>query len=296
MGYARARTLVAVVATVVIVASCSSSKHPDAASSSAARSTATTSAPAGPNVGLVAIGHTGLTGYETNPKEPDQDVPANSWATGTNPAVDSIYQRLVKVDPTVADHVSNQAVDGAEANALLGQVGAALKKVPHPQLVIIQTIDYDVACDGSDAQDQSYFAQGVRSALNLIVAKSPTTKILTMSEFGRPAEYLQAVKGVSYVQQVGEGTGMCDPFDDNGKYVPAHTENLLKIIELYEKTLASVCGQIPTCTYSDAPSHYVDKLANLTTVDYGHQNVAGLAAWSAVMWPVVAKTLGVSAN
>lgn len=61
--------------------------------------TASPSLGAGP-VGVIAIGHSGLTGENTDPSLPPfSPVLENSWATGSNPEVDSIYQRLVAVRP-----------------------------------------------------------------------------------------------------------------------------------------------------------------------------------------------------
>jgi len=58
-------------------------------------------------VGIIAIGHSGLTAYRTDPNQPDHDAKANSWATGTNPEINSIYQRLLAVHPEIGEQVSN---------------------------------------------------------------------------------------------------------------------------------------------------------------------------------------------
>src|SRR4051794_10337701 len=55
-------------------------------------SAALVSAPDGPS-GVIAIGHSGLTGEGT--AEPERPALENSWATGTNPSVNSIYRRLL---------------------------------------------------------------------------------------------------------------------------------------------------------------------------------------------------------
>lgn len=84
----------------------SSSALPSAASPSAAATpsavapSASSASETGPG-GIVVIGHSGATGYNSNLSHPGEDFKANSWATGSNPDVDSIYLRSLATDPTV---------------------------------------------------------------------------------------------------------------------------------------------------------------------------------------------------
>ena len=61
---------------------------------------------------IAVLGHSGATGYDSDPKRPRVDAEENSWATGDNPAVDSIYLRLLALNPAVRGHNTNLAVDG----------------------------------------------------------------------------------------------------------------------------------------------------------------------------------------
>jgi len=65
--------------------------------------------------GVFAIGHSGLTGENSDPNNPGQEARENSWATGTNPEVNGIYiyRRLISVRPETDDHVANTAQGGA---------------------------------------------------------------------------------------------------------------------------------------------------------------------------------------
>ena len=82
--------------------------------------------------GLVVIGHSHLTGANSDPARPGADAWENSWATGTAPGLRSIYQRLIEVQPQFEGRVANAAVDGAPAAALASQARTALADVPHP--------------------------------------------------------------------------------------------------------------------------------------------------------------------
>src|SRR5262245_17620369 len=108
-------------------------------------------------VGLIALGHSGLTAENSDPAKPGQSAFENSWATGTADRLASIYQRMVELRPETEGHVANLAQGGAPAASLQRQAMRALEDVPTPELAIIQTIDGDIRCDGSDAAHVAEF-------------------------------------------------------------------------------------------------------------------------------------------
>jgi hypothetical protein len=267
------------------------SSHPKSASSSATTNS-------GPPLGMIAVGHSELTGYASDPNDLGSDELQNSWATGANPAVDSIYQRLVKVEPTMSNEVANTAIDGSKVGALAGEITQALKSEPNPQLVVIQTIDNDIeTCDPiAAARSATQFGNTLLQALHLIAHAAPKTTILTMAQFGRPAEAVAALKTIPEVVARSSGTGSCDLFDPAGHVVASHVAALTRTVELYESQESTACGQVAQCHYSDVSARYIDRVRFLADGDWNHQSVAGDAAWAALMWPTVAKLLGVPAN
>jgi len=79
------------------------------------------------------FGHSGATGYNSDPANPGTDARANSWASGTNPDVQSIYSRLLAVDPGIEGEVTDAAVDGSHVYDLEGQLvvrRTELRRVP----------------------------------------------------------------------------------------------------------------------------------------------------------------------
>src|ERR1700747_2026646 len=76
--------------------------------------------------GIVALGHSALTGENSDPHHLGVPALRNSWATGTNPAVDSIYQRLAAANPAFHGHAVNEAFGGATASTLVLQATKAL--------------------------------------------------------------------------------------------------------------------------------------------------------------------------
>ena len=151
-----------------------------------APSGSTTSVPAQSGtepVGLIALGHSGLTGENSDPDKPTHPALENSWATGTADGLDSIYQRMVELRPETEGHVANAAYGGAPAASLSTQATTALQYVPTPELAIIQTIDNDIRCDGTDDAHVPEFGAALDDALTIITEASPDTKILVITRW-----------------------------------------------------------------------------------------------------------------
>jgi hypothetical protein len=239
--------------------------------------------------GVIALGHSALTGENSDPQNLGVPTLRNSWATGTNPAVDSIYQRLVAVDPAYRGHAVNVAVGGATAAALVGQATKALSVVPNPRLVIIEIIGTDIRCDGSDSSHYPAFGRQVKAALDLIATRAPHTAILLMSQPGQPLQVSKAITGTAGVQ-AWSGSDNCSPFDPNLKLDNKHITTLTGIIKGYESELARVCATVPQChTDKGRATHFQVRANyyNYPNYDWHHFNVTGLAALAKFMWPTV---------
>src|SRR5262245_18329588 len=74
-----------------------------------------------------ALGGSVTVGFNTDCPDPWVDCPENSWATGTNPAVDSVYVRLLALDPRLEDHNANDAVSGSTMADLDDQARSAVR-------------------------------------------------------------------------------------------------------------------------------------------------------------------------
>ena len=53
---------------------------------------------------ITVLGHSGSTGENSDPDQPGVEVRENSWATGTNPEVDSLYLRILEHNPAIEGH------------------------------------------------------------------------------------------------------------------------------------------------------------------------------------------------
>jgi len=294
----RVFAVLAVCVAVLTAASCGSGSGPGstAANTALASASSGTASASYPLRGIIVLGHSALTGENSDPQSLGQPAPQNSWATGTNSAVDSIYQRLAAVDPAFRGHAVNEAVGGATADTLVLQATQALRAEPNPRLVIIEIIGTNIRCDGSDRSLYPVFGQQVKAALDLIAKQAPHATILLVSWPGQPLQASKAIIGTAAVPiSQANSAPMCRSFDPNIRLDMKHITTWTGIIEGYESEQAKVCATMPECHTDNGLAAQFQVRASYYNYsndwDYQHYNVTGLAALAAFMWPTVAKAL-----
>src|SRR5436853_1608977 len=77
------------------------------------------------------------------------DAPANSWSTGDNTAVNSIYRRILALNPSINGQSNNYARTGAKVGDLYGQVLFA--NTLHAQYMTIHMGANDVCASSASA-------------------------------------------------------------------------------------------------------------------------------------------------
>jgi lysophospholipase L1-like esterase len=234
------------------------------------------------------MGHSGTTGYYSNPSSPGNDVTGNSWATGDNPAVNSIYSRLLALNPAVRGHSTNLGVDGSNTDDLGAQVDSVLALKPLPDLFMIQEVDNDMKCDGTDADNYPHFAETMSGLLTRITAKAPKATILLVSSPpGTVQNYGKVVSKLSVPKANNTGTGPCDLFSPSGKAVPAHWRYSEKVIQGYHAQLEAVCKQFPTCRYDGGALYRMVITAQDLAPDGQHLTIAGHRKQAELEWGIL---------
>lgn len=298
----RLRSSVPAAAVLAALALCScsgdaTSSGPGVGSSRVSATTSTSGAPPGVDAehpeGVIALGHSGMTGFQSDPDSPGENVIANSWATGTNPAVNSVYQRLVAVRPRTEGLVANVSRNGEKADGLEFQVPAALNIVPTPALALIMILDNDIRCDGTDPAHLPEFRAQVRDAVQAIVKASPKVTVVLASAPGRPADYAKAIATLPTTPVDLVGSDPCALFSANRKVNPTEVKRLTSIIESYEAELDRACEGIPQC-HTDGgvlarhPGGRLEEFGN----DLGHASALGHERWAEAIWPAVSEAMG----
>jgi lysophospholipase L1-like esterase len=111
------------------------------------------------------------------PTGPSLDCIKNSWSTGTNPVVNSQFQRFEAIHPRRDLVAFNDAVSGARASGLLGQAKTAATQ--NPDYVTIQ-IGANDACASTPTAVATFRSQ-VETALDTLVEAEPKVYIEMLS-------------------------------------------------------------------------------------------------------------------
>ncbi len=233
--------------TVVLLAACSSQSDPGGPSTSTSGngSPPTASGSRFPS-SIVVLGHSGTTGFDSDPAAPETDVVANSWATGTNPKIDSVYVRVLDRNPAVEGNVQNFGIDGSRVESLLDQEERAAAVTPTPDLVLVQSIDNDIRCDGTDARNYEPYRKTLTDVMDALTRDMPNATIFFVSQWADVKEYRRVVSSINPWHLT--GAGPCDVVNaDTGKLDKQREAYLQGIVDDYFAIVGDVCGQYPNC-------------------------------------------------
>lgn len=287
-GHLARHRAAAIVLGLLAITACgadaSSTSQP--ASTSGRATTSSSTRTSTPELDSIAVlGHSGATGVGTNPSEPYADAPENSWATGENPAVKSIYQRLLADHPAMEGHNYNVAVNGSTAGAMRAQLRELLRTAdPLPDVVLIQTIDNDVRCDGTDAEHVGTFAEELDAVLSEIRRDIPDVQFVIVSQWSTPADYARWVATKPEHASAGAGTGPCHLWDADGRVRASGVQSLTSIIESYWRATEETCSQHPGC-FTDGGAAGKMRITDADIgPDGGHLSTAGHAKLAELVW------------
>lgn len=110
---------------------------------------------------------------------PSATQPASSWATGTNASVNSVYSRLLAINPAISGNNYNQASNGRRMNDISNQANAM---PANTRLVLVQLGGNDLCRDTvaqmpSVSEYRAWFAAG----LDAIANRSPNAITMVSS-------------------------------------------------------------------------------------------------------------------
>lgn len=250
---------------------------------SPAAHSASASAPSAPSapVGVAVIGHSGATGYDSDPTQPGQDVLENSWATGTNPEVESIFLHLLADDPGLAGHATNLAIDGSNVVSLSQQATELVGRTPLPQVVLVQSIDNDMRCDGTDAANYEPYWLHLLDVLDILTQGAPESQIFFVSQWATVETYDRVVFSLDPDHLTGGGP--CDTVNpETGQIDPAKEASLQGLVNDYWTIVTDVCGNYPTCRTDGGAMQGMDLAPEDLSADLNHLSVAGHAKMAAI--------------
>jgi lysophospholipase L1-like esterase len=233
---------------------------------------------------IVVMGHSGATGIHADVSAPQRSASEFSWATGESPEVDSIYRRLLVKHPALEGHNTNLAVNGAKVGGLEKQLDRVLEVQPTPDLVLVQILDNDMRCDGTDPENYGPFGETVARVLDRLTREIPDVQVFFVSPWADADLWTDWVAGHPDKRRRNSGSGPCAVFDEQGKRSPAGIRSQQQIIDSYRAEIAGACSQHPGC--------YTDEGAELTFVptdadvgsDLAHLSIAGHRKYAEIAW------------
>ena len=279
------------VASAAALAGCGGSDSEPSASTNAPPSTSRatpTSAPAParewtrgyPN-SIAVLGHSGSTGANSDPDQPGVQVRGNSWATGTNPAVDSLYLRILEHNAAIEGHNIPYSEDGATVDDLALQASRLLETDPKPDLIVVQIMDNDLICP-TEASALSGFRSSLTSTLTKLARGAPNSSQFVVSQTGSVPTYARSLTREERAAQ--GGTGPCDFMTPTGTIAPKKVARLEKAIHAYEGALEAACDKVRQCTYDGGAFGRIGDRREYVSSDLNHFSIKGHAKAAAVAW------------
>jgi hypothetical protein len=230
---------------------------------------------------IVVLAHSGATGENSDPRRPGIEVRTNSWATGTNPAVNSVYLRILAKNPKIKGHNVNLAQPSADVYDLGRQAKQAVALNPKPDLVVIQIMDADIVCPAATSQLNA-FRRGFGLALGVLAQGAPDSSFFVVSQFGSPTTEWKTLT-VAERRRFG-GTGPCAFLDPQGRLVPKELARLENIVHGYEAQLEAACKRVSQCRYDGGAFGRIVNKREYVSSDLNHWSVKGHAKAAAVAW------------
>jgi len=228
---------------------------------------------------------------------PLQDCPANSWATGTNTAVNSYYTRVKALNPAVllarpvtsATLGGNDAVTGAKMAGLPAQAANAVNAPNKPDQVLILLGANDV-CTSSEATMTSVdsFRTNLRTGLSILSAGLPDARI-DVSSIPNIFNLWNVLKGNLAAQLTWTGGRICQSMlASPTSTTAANVERRLRVQQReieFNQALGEVCAEFIHCQYDGGAAYAIQFAASdVGTLDFFHPNTNGQAKAAASAW------------
>jgi lysophospholipase L1-like esterase len=215
------------------------------------------------------------------------DAPGNSWATGTNSAVNSQYNRILTADRLTSVRAYNDAQTGAKMVDLNGQILSVNGQGVDYITILLGAND---ACTPSEAAmtDVATYRAQFQQALNTLTAGSPNARIFVASV---PDVYKlwDLLKDNTTARIVWYTYSICQSMLANPtSTAPADVDRRARVRQRvvdYNTQLAQVCATNVHCRFdNNATFNTIFATADVSTRDYFHPSLSGQALLAGVTY------------
>jgi lysophospholipase L1-like esterase len=213
--------------------------------------------------------------------------PENSWATGTNGSVNSVYSRILAQNPGISGHRFNDSVSGAKMVDLNGQASNAVSQGAGLVTILMGAND---VCTSSEATmtSVSTFRSQFAQAMATLSAGLPGARIAVGSI---PDIYnlWSILKDDSSARLAWFAFGICQSMLGNPQSMAQadvdRRNNVRQRNIDFNTQLAEVCAQYIHCHFdNNAAFNMAFTPAHVSTIDYFHPSVMGQTLAASVGW------------
>jgi lysophospholipase L1-like esterase len=194
----------------------------------------------------------------------------------------SHYERLVALQPDIAGHGSNNAVTGARASGLSGQVSRALAQDPDYVTILIGANDL---CTPSALSMTSTadFTNQVSAALDALHQGLPQAKIF-VSSIPNIHQLWSVLHGSWVARTVWSTAGVCQSMLASAN-TDRDRQQVVTREAAFNQVLSKACAQYSQCRWDGyATYNLAFSASQVSTLDYFHPNRSGQAALAQVTW------------
>ena len=213
--------------------------------------------------------------------------PAESWSTGTDPAVNSQYLRILALNPNISGKNTNLAVPGAKVDALAAQAAAAVTAQVDYVTILIGAND---ACTSTQAgmTPVTTFHDNFAQAMTVLETGLPNAHIFVASI---PDLYRlwQLESPNKAARTVWAAFGVCQSMLANPlsmkKAAVARRQAVLQREIDYNTQLQQLCALYANCVFdNNAVFNRRFSAGDIGTIDYFHPSIPGQAAIAKGTW------------
>jgi hypothetical protein len=147
--------------------------------------------------------------------------------------------------------------------------------------VLVQSIDNDIRCDGSDSDNYQPFQASITKVLDTLTQGLPDARIFFVDQWADVKTYDRVVMDIdpSHIT----GAGPCDAVDPTtGKIDPAKEAYLQGLVDDYFGIIAEACAAYPTCRTDGGANQRMALEAEDLAPDLNHLSIAGHAKMAAL--------------
>lgn len=210
----------------------------------------------------------------------------NSWSTGTNPFINSMYLRILIVNPIIQGKATNLAVSGTKMVDLNGQASQLSRKVEY--VTILMGANDVCTSSVSTMTDVATFHSQFNIAMKTVTKKAPKARVLVLSI---PDIYnlWYILKDNSSARTTWALFSICQSMLANPlSTLQADVDRRAAVRQRnidFNSQLQAVCALYAQCRFdNNAVFNTAFVVSDVSTIDYFHPSVAGQTKLASVAW------------